>query len=98
VSGHPASASRWAPAGFGLEGFADITHGSSWHIGVLAAPGITDILFSGREREVLGQWAFPSMSVVHEAISQDDVDEFARAHFTVERSARSPNATLLRFN
>src|SRR5271163_346249 len=29
-------------AGFGLEGFGDITHGGSWHIGVLAAPGITE--------------------------------------------------------
>jgi pimeloyl-ACP methyl ester carboxylesterase len=67
-------------AGFGLEGFGDVTHGGSWHIGVLAAPGITEMLFPGREQEILGQWAFPSMSAVHGAISQDDVDEFARVY------------------
>jgi pimeloyl-ACP methyl ester carboxylesterase len=67
-------------AGFGLEGFGDVTHGGSGHIGVLAAPGITEMLFPGREQEILGQWAFPSMSAVHGAISQDDVDEFARVY------------------
>jgi pimeloyl-ACP methyl ester carboxylesterase len=65
-------------AGFGLEGFADITHGGSWHIGVLAAPGIAQILFSGREREVLGEWAFPSMTAVQGAIDDADVEEFTR--------------------
>jgi len=67
-------------AGFGLEGFADITHGGSWHIGALAAPGIAQMLFPGREQQILGQWAFPSMSAVPGAISQDDVDEFARVY------------------
>jgi pimeloyl-ACP methyl ester carboxylesterase len=67
-------------AGFGLESFGDITHGGSWHIGVLAAPGIAEMLFPGREREVLGQWAFPSMTAAPGAISQDDVDEFARVY------------------
>jgi pimeloyl-ACP methyl ester carboxylesterase len=65
-------------AGFGLEGFADITHGGSWHIGVLAAPGIAQMLFSGREREVLGEWAFPSMTAVQGAIDNADVEEFTR--------------------
>ena len=27
-------------AGFGLESLGDITHGGSWHVGVLAAPGV----------------------------------------------------------
>jgi pimeloyl-ACP methyl ester carboxylesterase len=71
-------------AGFGLEAFGDITHGGSWHIGVLASPGIADMLFRGREREILGQWAFPSMSAVHGAISQDDVDEFVRVYSRAE--------------
>lgn len=66
-------------AGFGLEGFGDITHGGSWHIGVLAAPGIATMLFHGREREILGSWAFPSMTAVHGAIDEADVDEFTRA-------------------
>ena len=66
--------------GFGLEGFADVTHGGSWHIGVLAATGIADMLFTGRERELLGQWAFPSMAAVLGAITDDDIDEFARTY------------------
>jgi len=67
-------------AGFGLESLADITRGGSWHIGVLAAPGIADMLFPGRERDVLGGWAFPSMTAVPGAISDRDVDEFVRIY------------------
>lgn len=67
-------------AGFGLEGFADVTHGGSWHIGALAAPGIPEMLFTGREREILGQWAFPSMTAIDGSIVADDVDEFARGY------------------
>ena len=67
-------------AGFGLEAFADVTRGGSWHIGVLAAPGIADLLFAGRERELLGQWAFPSMTAVAGSITDEDVDEFARTY------------------
>ncbi len=67
-------------AGFGLEGLADVTHGGSWHIGVLAAPGIPELLFTGRERELLGTWAFPSMTAVAGSVSADDIDEFARTY------------------
>ena len=67
-------------AGFGLEGLADVTHGGSWHIGVLAAPGIPELLFAGRERELLGRWAFPSMTAVAGSITDADVDEFARTY------------------
>src|ERR671919_1786399 len=67
-------------AGFGLEGLADVTHGGSWHIGVLAAPGIPEILFAGHERELLGTWAFPSMTAVQGSITDDDVAEFARTY------------------
>jgi len=67
-------------AGFGLEGLADVTHGGSWHIGVLAAPGIPEMLFTGRERELLGTWAFPSMTAVAGSVSADDVSEFARTY------------------
>ena len=56
-------------AGYGLEGFADITHGGSWHIGVLATPGIPELLFAGRERDLLGSWAFPSMTAVAGSIT-----------------------------
>ena len=67
-------------AGFGLEGLADITHGGTWHIGALAAPGIPELLFAGRERELLGGWAFPSMTLVQDAFTSDDIDEFARTY------------------
>jgi pimeloyl-ACP methyl ester carboxylesterase len=67
-------------AGFGLEGLGDITHGGSWHIGALAAPGIPELLFAGRERELLGEWAFPTMAVVSGAVTSADVDELARGY------------------
>ncbi|MER1996213.1 MAG: alpha/beta hydrolase [Arthrobacter sp.] len=67
-------------AGFGLENFADVTRGGSWHIGTIAAPGIADLLFSGREHELLGSWAFPSMTAVPNSITDDDVAEFARGY------------------
>jgi len=65
-------------AGFGLEGLGDVTHGGSWHIGALAAPGMARMLFTGREEELLGSWAFPSMTAVQGAIDDTDVAEFAR--------------------
>jgi pimeloyl-ACP methyl ester carboxylesterase len=67
-------------AGFGLESLADITHAGSWHIGVLAAPGIAEMLLRGRERDLIGGWAFPSMTAVPDAISESDVDEFVRVY------------------
>lgn len=67
-------------AGFGLEGFADVTHSGSWHIGAIAAPGIPEMLFTGRERALLGEWAFPSMTAVAGSITAADVDEFARGY------------------
>ena len=48
-----------ALAGFGLESFADVAHGGSWHVGFLAAPGIPTMLLPGRERELLAGWATP---------------------------------------
>ncbi|MCO5998525.1 alpha/beta fold hydrolase [Actinoallomurus rhizosphaericola] len=61
-------------AGFGLEMLADITRGGAWHIGALTAPGIPEMLLTGREREFLGRYAFPSM------IADADIDEFARTY------------------
>jgi len=66
--------------GFGLEKLADITHGGTWHIGVLAAPGIPEMLLTGREREFLGQFAFPAMSATPGAITDTDIDEFVRTY------------------
>lgn len=67
-------------AGFGLESLGDITHGGSWHIGVLAAPGIAEMLLVDHEREFLGEWAFPSMIAVQGAITDADIDEFVRTY------------------
>src|ERR1700686_2804913 len=66
--------------GFGLEMLADVTHGGAWHIGVLAAPGIPEMLLAGREREFLGQFAFPAMSATPGAITDNDIDEFVRTY------------------
>jgi len=66
--------------GFGLEMLADITHGGAWHIGVLAAPGIPEMLLAGREREFLGQFAFPAMSATPGAITDADINEFVRTY------------------
>jgi pimeloyl-ACP methyl ester carboxylesterase len=59
---------------------ADITHGGVWHIGVLAAPGIPEMLLVGREQEFLGQFAFPAMSATPGAITDMDINEFARTY------------------
>ncbi|KAK0728055.1 hypothetical protein B0T26DRAFT_767029 [Lasiosphaeria miniovina] len=70
-------------AGFGLEALADVTHGGgAWHIGVLAAPGIPELLFAGggRERAFLAGAAFPSMTAVAGSITDLDYDEFARTY------------------
>ncbi|MFF3987937.1 alpha/beta fold hydrolase [Streptomyces sp. NPDC001797] len=66
--------------GFGWEKLADVAHGGAWHIGVLAAPGIPEMLLAGREREFLGQYAFPSMTAVTGAITDADIDDFARTY------------------
>src|SRR6202045_960184 len=66
--------------GFGLEMLADVTNGGTWHIGVLAAPGIPEMLLTGREREFLGQFAFPAMSATPGAITDTDIDEFVRTY------------------
>ena len=66
--------------GFGLEMLADVTHGGTWYIGVLVAPNIPDMLLTGREREFLGQFAFPAMSATPGAITEADIDEFVRTY------------------
>jgi pimeloyl-ACP methyl ester carboxylesterase len=66
--------------GFGWETLADVACGGAWHIGVLAAPGIPEMLLAGREREFLGQYAFPSMTAVAGAITEADLDDFARSY------------------
>jgi pimeloyl-ACP methyl ester carboxylesterase len=66
--------------GFGLEALADVTHGGAWHIGVLAAPGIPEMLLAGREREFLGKSVFPAMCATPGAVADGDLDEFVRTY------------------
>ena len=66
--------------GFGLEALADITHGGTWYIGVLTAPGIPEMLLTGREREFLGEFIFPTMTAIPGAVTDADISEFARTY------------------
>ncbi|HWC24645.1 MAG TPA: alpha/beta hydrolase [Flexivirga sp.] len=67
-------------AGFGVERLADVTSGGAWHLGVLVAPGIPEMLLVGREREFIAQYAFPSMTAVAGAVSDADLDDFVRTY------------------
>jgi pimeloyl-ACP methyl ester carboxylesterase len=85
AAGHPELIRSYAAIetglpGFGLEMLADVTHGGTWHIGVLAAPGIPGMLLTGRERDFLAGYAYPAMSATAGAISEQDIDEFTRAY------------------
>lgn len=66
--------------GFGLETLADVTHGGAWHIGVLAAPGIPEMLLTGRERAFIAEYALPSLSAAPDAFTEHDIDEFTRCY------------------
>jgi pimeloyl-ACP methyl ester carboxylesterase len=85
ASAHPddilsLTAIETALPGFGWEALADLAHGGAWHIGVLAAPGIPEMLLAKREREFIGDFAFPAMAVVPGAITAADIDEFVRTY------------------
>ena len=85
AAGHPELIRSYAAIetglpGFGLEMLADVTHGGTWHIGVLAAPGIPEMLLAGRERDFLTGYAYPAMSATEGAISEQDIDEFTRVY------------------
>ena len=66
--------------GFGLEMLADVTHGGAWHIGVLAAPGIPEMLLTGREHALLADYAVPSLNATPDAFTANDIDEFVRTY------------------
>ena len=66
--------------GFGMEALADVTHGGAWYIGVLTAPGVPEMLLAGRERAFLGQFLFPALTATPGAITDADIDEFARTY------------------
>ena len=64
--------------GYGLEALADVTRGGGWHIGVLVAPGIPEMLLTGRERAFLADHAIPALSATPDAFTPADVDELVR--------------------
>lgn len=66
--------------GFGLESFADVSHGGAWYIGFLATPGVPEMLLAGREREFLSKVAYPAMCAVPDAVTSADMDEFVRTY------------------
>ena len=66
--------------GFGVEAFADVSRGGTWHIGVMATPGVPELLLAGRERRFLAEFAFPAMCATPQAIADADLDEFARTY------------------
>jgi pimeloyl-ACP methyl ester carboxylesterase len=66
--------------GFGAERLADVTHGGAWHIGVLAAPGIPEMLLTGRERAFLTDYAIPSLTADPDAFTDADIDELVRSY------------------
>jgi len=63
-----------------MEKLADVTRGGVWYIGVLAAPGIPEMLLAGREREFLAQFAVPPMTATPGAITDADIAEFTRTY------------------
>jgi pimeloyl-ACP methyl ester carboxylesterase len=66
--------------GFGLEGFADVTHGGVWYIGLLAAADVPEMLLAGREHKFLTKIAFPAMCAIPDAVNESDIDEFVRSY------------------
>ena len=84
VTSHPESiasltAIEMGLPGFGLEALADITHGGSWHIGMLTAPDVPAMLLRDREHAFIVH-LFSSLSVDKSAISADDIAEFVRSY------------------
>ena len=64
--------------GFGVEMLADVARGGAWHIGVLAAPGIPEMLLAGRERAFIAEYALPSLCATSDAFTDQDIDELTR--------------------
>ncbi|TQS40140.1 alpha/beta fold hydrolase [Cryptosporangium phraense] len=62
-------------AGYGLEALADVTHGGAWYIGMLAAPGVPEMLLPGREQTFLS-----TLLGAGKLGAGKDVEEFARGY------------------
>ena len=66
--------------GFGWEAFADVTHGGAWHIGVLATPGIPEMLLTGNERAFIADYAIAGLNATPDAFTGADIDELVRTY------------------
>jgi len=66
--------------GFGFERLADVGHGGAWHIGVVAAPGIPEMLLAGRERQFIADHAIPSLTPTPTLFTAADIDEWTRGY------------------
>ncbi|SDG48318.1 Pimeloyl-ACP methyl ester carboxylesterase [Lentzea fradiae] len=66
--------------GFGLESFADVANGGSWHVGFLGTPGVPELFLSGAERRMIADWAYPAMTATEGAVTGADLDEFVRTY------------------
>lgn len=66
--------------GFGFELLADVGHGGAWHIGVLAAPGIPEMLLAGRERQFIAEYAIPSLTPTPTLFTGTDIEEWTRGY------------------
>ena len=77
---HSYTAIETALPGYGMEALADVARGGFWHVGVMAAPGIPELLIGGRERDFLARYAFPTLSADPGAVTDADIEEFTRAY------------------
>jgi pimeloyl-ACP methyl ester carboxylesterase/heme-degrading monooxygenase HmoA len=66
-------------SGFGFEAALDITHGGSWHFGLLMSD-FAEMLIQGREREFLRAFAYQGGCFEKDAILEPDVDEYIRSY------------------
>jgi pimeloyl-ACP methyl ester carboxylesterase len=66
--------------GHGMEAFADVAHGGMWHVGFLAAPGVPEMLLTGRERQFLADYALPAMTRSPGTVTEQDLDELTRVY------------------
>ncbi|UIJ34350.1 alpha/beta fold hydrolase [Allobranchiibius sp. GilTou73] len=67
-------------SGFGWERFADVAHGGAWHVGALATPGIAEFVFTDRFREYAARLWYPHLTLVPDAVTDTDLDEFSRTY------------------
>ena len=57
-----------------------MTHGGAWQIGVMAAPGIPEMLLTGREHPLLADHLIPALNATPDAFAPEDLDEFVRTY------------------